>query len=580
MSDAIKPPPRRENVDTTPKPPAEKTMWEKFSTSVVEKGLALNDWAAGHVNHMTERAGGERFWPSSNDFPLEIEKCIRILKSFTTDGVVVNPKNDGYGKHKLSMKGNVVKKIPPQVFQEAKGICIYSSMKTAVAPMGGMNGTGLLLGRLPDGSWSAPSAICPNYISGGLVLGFDIMDVILIINTKEMLDSFKTHKFSITAETGLVSGPLGADIYGALDIKKKVAPIYSYTRSRGFYGGIELTGQAFIDRFDENERFYYWPGIKAGDILDGKVMIPPSVLPLHQALRDAELGISQGPELERPAEESDKEAMVATAGEKQDVASSKNMFDKDEDRMRIGAERWIGLAVDNTGVFTCTSGGAFRFIELSKLALFNEADADVASFSSQATIAVGTKEGIVRVYEPGKNKNRHIAEWNVVPKTQGSIRTMALCSQEKLVFIGDTTRTLYAVDGTTGRVLFQYQGINGSITDILVVPGSESQNSAADKQVPLVLGSSLDRLVHLFDTGEPRGKQRTRGKSLYSYFSGIESVTSMVLLKQPVVESTKEDDDDEEEFWDNLAVVNDGGDDDSDAEGVRENAPKRQRSKP
>lgn len=57
------------------------------------------------------------------------------------------------------------------------GICIYSSMKTAMAPMGGMNGTGLLLGRLPDGSWSSPSAICPNYISGGLVLGLDIMDV-------------------------------------------------------------------------------------------------------------------------------------------------------------------------------------------------------------------------------------------------------------------------------------------------------------------------------------------------------------------------------------------------------------------
>ena len=126
--------------------------------------------------------------------------------------------------------------------------------------------------------------------------------VILVINTQEMLDSFKTHKFAITAESGLVSGPLGTDVYGAVDIKKKVAPLYSYTRSRGFYGGLELTGQVFMDRFDENERFYYWPGIKAGDILDGKVRIPPSVEPLHQALRDAELGISQSGELERLAD--------------------------------------------------------------------------------------------------------------------------------------------------------------------------------------------------------------------------------------------------------------------------------------
>lgn len=69
------------------------------------------------------------------------------------------------------------KKIPPQVIRDAKGICIYTSMKSALAPFGGMNGTGLLLGRLPDGSWSPPSCICPNYYSAGFVIGLDIVDV-------------------------------------------------------------------------------------------------------------------------------------------------------------------------------------------------------------------------------------------------------------------------------------------------------------------------------------------------------------------------------------------------------------------
>ena len=55
MSDDLVPPPRRDNVQITTKEPEEKSKWSKFSASIVEKGIALNDWAAGHVNHLTER---------------------------------------------------------------------------------------------------------------------------------------------------------------------------------------------------------------------------------------------------------------------------------------------------------------------------------------------------------------------------------------------------------------------------------------------------------------------------------------------------------------------------------------------
>lgn len=114
-----------------------------------------------------------------------------------------------------------------------------------------------------------------------------------------MLNSFRTHKFAITAETVVSSGPLGTPLNSSLDIKTKISPIYSYVNSRGFYAGIEVTGQAFLDRFDENERVYYWPGIKAGDILDGKVKIPEAAEPLYRALREAEYGVAQAGELEK-----------------------------------------------------------------------------------------------------------------------------------------------------------------------------------------------------------------------------------------------------------------------------------------
>ncbi|WFD30743.1 hypothetical protein MSPP1_001767 [Malassezia sp. CBS 17886] len=270
--DGVEAPPSRT------RPPAremkQKPRWKTMSESAFGKTIAVSDFFAGYMNNASQWVGGERFVPSSNDFVPEVEKCVHILQNFTRDGVAVPPPKEEAGALKYKLQSKVVKKIPPQVIRDARGICIYSSMKMALPPFGGMNGTGLLMGRLPDGSWSAPSSICPNYYSAGLVVGFDLVDIILIINSDEMLESFKSHKFSITAETHISSGPLGAAYAGAVDIKRNPSAIYSYVHSRGFYAGFELTGQVFLDRFDENERAYYWPGIKAGDILAGKVRIP------------------------------------------------------------------------------------------------------------------------------------------------------------------------------------------------------------------------------------------------------------------------------------------------------------------
>lgn len=45
------------------------------------------------------------------------------------------------------------------------------------------------------------------------------------------------------------------------------APIFSYVKSRGMYAGIEIMGQVFVERYDENGTFYAWTGVKAGDIV-------------------------------------------------------------------------------------------------------------------------------------------------------------------------------------------------------------------------------------------------------------------------------------------------------------------------
>ena len=41
----------------------------------------------------------------------------------------------------------------------------------------------------------------------------------------------------------------------------------SYVRTKGMYAGVELVGQVFVERFEENAAMYHYPGVKAGEIV-------------------------------------------------------------------------------------------------------------------------------------------------------------------------------------------------------------------------------------------------------------------------------------------------------------------------
>lgn len=52
-------------------------------------------------------------------------------------------------KKKKTVK--VLRKIPPKVIKEAKGIVIFTAMRSGIAPFGGAGGSGVVVARLEDG---------------------------------------------------------------------------------------------------------------------------------------------------------------------------------------------------------------------------------------------------------------------------------------------------------------------------------------------------------------------------------------------------------------------------------------------
>jgi len=186
-------------------------------------------------------------------------------------------------------KQRVLKKIPQKVIQRAVGLAIFTTMRTGLW-ISGAGGSGVLVARKEDGSWSPPSGILLHTAGLGFLVGVDIYDCVVVINNRKALEAFTKIRATLGGEISAVAGPVGAGGVLENDGKWKEAnrPVFTYLKSRGFYAGVQVDGTIIIERSDENARFY---GEKIGvaDILAGKARHPPQEIKmLMETLKAAE----------------------------------------------------------------------------------------------------------------------------------------------------------------------------------------------------------------------------------------------------------------------------------------------------
>ncbi|KAH8903930.1 DUF500-domain-containing protein [Coniochaeta sp. PMI_546] len=238
------------------------------------------------INRLSNRIGSEAFWPTTLD--KESDKAARILKSFCKDGFYTDQESqvaqDGPQK-----KQRVLKKIPQKVIENAVGLAIFTTMRTGLW-ISGAGGSGVLVARKEDGSWSPPSGIMLHTAGLGFLVGVDIYDCVVVINNRKALEAFTKIRATLGGEISAVAGPVGAGGVLENDGKWKEAnrPVFTYLKSRGFYAGVQVDGTVIIERTDENARFY-GETIGVADILAGKPRHPPpEIKMLMETLKAAE----------------------------------------------------------------------------------------------------------------------------------------------------------------------------------------------------------------------------------------------------------------------------------------------------
>lgn len=258
------------------------------------------------VNKFTNKIGSEAFWPQSLD--KESDKCARILKSFCSkalapgnllkkelikileDGFYSESPTDPTAPHSgPKNKPKVLVKIPQKVMKNAVALAIFTTMRTGLW-VSGAGGSGVLVARLPDGSWSPPSGLLVHTAGVGFMAGIDIYDCVLVINTPEALAAFKKVRLSLGGELSLAAGPVGVGGIGEFDLAgdRKRKPVWTYMKSRGLYAGVQIDGSIVVERNDENAR-YYGERLPAADILAGKLkIVPQGTRLLTEVLKEAE----------------------------------------------------------------------------------------------------------------------------------------------------------------------------------------------------------------------------------------------------------------------------------------------------
>ncbi|GAA94392.1 uncharacterized protein L969DRAFT_199583 [Mixia osmundae IAM 14324] len=234
----------------------------------------------GHYsNKQTAKLGIEAFYPTSLD--LECSKAARILRTFTLDRTGNLDHQDTIYDEKK--KQRIIKKIPSSALASCRGICIFTVFRTGFI-LSGAGGSGVVMSKDASGTWSGPSGILLHVIGFGFLAGVDVYDVVLILRTEAAVRSFANPRVTLGAELSVAAGPIGNGV--SLEAGVEASPVWSYSKSRGLYGGLQLDGNIVIERNDENARFYN-RRVSAKEILAGEMPVPYESRGLIQTIQAA-----------------------------------------------------------------------------------------------------------------------------------------------------------------------------------------------------------------------------------------------------------------------------------------------------
>ena len=146
--------------------------------------------------------------------------------------------------------------IPMNLMSKAKAIIVFPTMLKAGFFVGARYGKGIASVRTEEtGEWGPPAFLYTTGGSFGFQFGAQATDLILLVMSQRGLEGLLNEQFTLGGDIAISVGPVGRHAEASADIFMQ-GEIYSYSRSKGLFGGVSLKGTIITSDSDANLAYY------------------------------------------------------------------------------------------------------------------------------------------------------------------------------------------------------------------------------------------------------------------------------------------------------------------------------------
>lgn len=163
------------------------------------------------------------------------------------------------------------KGIPEGIAAKAKCVAVIPGYKKGAFIVGAQYGQGVVSCRTGHG-WSAPAFIQLTGASFGFQAGGESTDLVLVAMNHDGFERLLHDKVKLGGDIAVAAGPVGRDSQAATSELANAA-ILSYSRNKGIFAGIDLTGDV-VNQNQNDTNTYYGKDLSYETILTGGVPVP------------------------------------------------------------------------------------------------------------------------------------------------------------------------------------------------------------------------------------------------------------------------------------------------------------------
>ena len=161
--------------------------------------------------------------------------------------------------------------IPEGIWMKAECVVVIPSMKKAAFIFGGEFGSGVMSCKTRN-RWSAPVFMQMAKGSAGFQIGAQSTDLVLVVMNRRGVEKLLSNKVTLGTDASVAAGPVGRAASAATDAQMH-AEMLSYSRTRGLFAGIDLSGGTLKPDTDANDRVY-GANVSVRDVALGMKRVP------------------------------------------------------------------------------------------------------------------------------------------------------------------------------------------------------------------------------------------------------------------------------------------------------------------